>query len=121
VTPQAARCHRAALRVQVSFLRFVSLYRKAGFDPDQPRDRQGRWTDTGADQADLDVSIVEVQYSFGKLIGQTPAVLGARVCFYQFSFGIVAVQGPMLGDCPGNVPSSAVTHGRLLPNPANDP
>jgi hypothetical protein len=118
VTPQAARCHRAALRVQFSFLRFVSVYRKAGFDPDQPRDQLGKWTN-GA--GNLDGQIVAVQYSFGKLIGQTPGVLGVRTCFYQFSFGIVAVQGPMLGDCPGIVPSSAVTHGRLFPNPANDP
>ena len=50
MTLQTARCHRAALRVQFSFLRFVSLYRKAGFDPDQPRDRLGRWTDTGGAQ-----------------------------------------------------------------------
>jgi hypothetical protein len=50
VTPQAARCHRAALRVQFSFLVFAYLYRKAGFNPDQPRDRLGRWTDTGGAQ-----------------------------------------------------------------------
>jgi len=119
VNAQALRWQRAALRVQLSFLIFACLYRKANFNPDQPRNRLGRWTDTG--QADIDAPVVEVQYSFGKLIGQTPAVLGARMCFYQFSFGIVAVQGPTLGDCPGIVPSSAVTHGRLFPNPANDP
>lgn len=48
---QALSWQRAALRVQFSFLLFVHLYRKANFNPDQPRDERGRWTDTGLSEA----------------------------------------------------------------------
>lgn len=44
---RALRWQSAALRVQLSFLILAHLCRKAGFDPDQPRDEQGRWMDTG--------------------------------------------------------------------------
>jgi hypothetical protein len=44
---RALRWRRAALRVQFSFLIFAHLCRKAGFNPDQPGDEQGRWTDEG--------------------------------------------------------------------------
>ena len=44
---QALRWRRAALRVQLSLLILAHLCRKAGFNPDQPRDELGRWTDTG--------------------------------------------------------------------------
>ena len=37
----------AALRVE---LLWAELRRKAGFDPDQPRDEQGRWTDSGENE-----------------------------------------------------------------------
>jgi hypothetical protein len=113
------------LRIQFSFLLFARLYRKAGFNRDQPRDELGRWTGTGADRNTgntlaPDDRIVVAGYSWGLLIAQSPAGLGALKCFYQFSFGVVVVDGPVLGGCPAFVPSSAVTHGRLIPHPAND-
>lgn len=39
---------RAALRVEFSFLLFAHFYRKANFNPNQPRDKLGRWTNTGS-------------------------------------------------------------------------
>lgn len=47
---QALRWRRAALRVQFSLLVFACLCRKAGFNPDQPRDEQGRWADTSTSE-----------------------------------------------------------------------
>lgn len=44
---QVFRWQRAARHVQFSFLLFARFYRKAAFNPDQPRDEFGRWTDTG--------------------------------------------------------------------------
>jgi hypothetical protein len=38
----------AARKVEFSFARFVIFRQKAGFNPDQPRDELGRWTDTGS-------------------------------------------------------------------------
>lgn len=38
--------NRAALRVQFSLLLLSHLHRKAGYNPEQPRDKQGRWTPT---------------------------------------------------------------------------
>jgi len=38
----------AALRVQLAWARLAQIERwKAGFNPDQPRDDHGRWTDAG--------------------------------------------------------------------------
>lgn len=42
------RCEVAALRYMLAARHLANLLRKAGFNPDQPRDDQGRWTDTGA-------------------------------------------------------------------------
>lgn len=43
----------AAERVLLAAERLASLLRKANFDPEQPRDDHGRWTDTGASVTDL--------------------------------------------------------------------
>lgn len=116
--------NRAALRVQFSFALFARLYLKAGFDPDQSRDEQGRWAGVEGNAPDTTPeasgNLVVAQYSFGTLIAQSPAISGRRQCFYQFSFGVVVVPGPSRLNCPGMVPSSAVTHGILIPGPAND-
>jgi hypothetical protein len=40
--------HIAALRFEIKLIKHLLLLRKAGFDPDQSRDEQGRWVDTGA-------------------------------------------------------------------------
>lgn len=40
--------NRAALRVQFTFALFAHLYRKAGYNPDQPRDKYGKWTPSGS-------------------------------------------------------------------------
>jgi hypothetical protein len=37
----------AARRVEISFAKFAILGRKAGFNPDQPRDERGRWNGGG--------------------------------------------------------------------------
>jgi hypothetical protein len=37
------------IKVELKFLRFVRAAIKAGFDPDQPRDDRGMWTDSGSD------------------------------------------------------------------------
>jgi len=40
----------AAMRVQLAWARLAQIERwKAGFNPDQPRDDHGRWTDAGDD------------------------------------------------------------------------
>lgn len=45
----------AALRLELALKRLVALLRKTNFDPDQPRDDQGRWTDAGAETALADL------------------------------------------------------------------
>lgn len=39
--------NRAALRVQFTFALFARLYCKGGYDPDQPRDKYGKWQYVG--------------------------------------------------------------------------
>lgn len=43
------KCEVAALRFILAVRRLSNLLRKGGFDPDQPRDDRGRWTDAGGD------------------------------------------------------------------------
>lgn len=47
---RAERASRLGLLASLALARFVRLYRKC--DPDQPRDEQGRWTETGAGEDD---------------------------------------------------------------------
>lgn len=42
--------NRAALRVQFTFALFARLYCKGGYDPDQPRDKYGKWTPTNSNK-----------------------------------------------------------------------
>ena len=42
------KCEFDALRFILAARRLSNLLRKGGFDPDQPRDDRGRWTDAGA-------------------------------------------------------------------------
>lgn len=42
------KCEVAAQRFILAVRRLSNLLRKGGFDPDQPRDDRGRWTDAGA-------------------------------------------------------------------------
>ena len=42
----------SAIRAELKFRRLIRAIR-AGFNPDQPRDDDGRWTATGADQIDI--------------------------------------------------------------------
>lgn len=44
----ALRWEIAAYRFKAALLRYAGLHCKAGFDPNQPRDERGRWTDSGA-------------------------------------------------------------------------
>lgn len=44
----ALKCEIAARRVVLAAEKVASRLRKAGFNPDQPRDDGGRWTDAGA-------------------------------------------------------------------------
>lgn len=44
----ALKCEIAAHRVVLAAEKVASLLRKAGFNPDQPRDDRGSWTDAGA-------------------------------------------------------------------------
>jgi hypothetical protein len=37
------------VKAEVKWRKFIRLAIKAGFDPDQPRDELGRWTNGGAD------------------------------------------------------------------------
>lgn len=48
------KCTIAWLRCLVALRRCVRLSAKAGFNPDQPRDDHGRWTDTGAADASFE-------------------------------------------------------------------
>ena len=45
---KAERSRRFALLASLAFANFLALYRK--YDPDQPRDERGRWTETGEDE-----------------------------------------------------------------------
>ncbi len=42
--------HVAALRFEVAALRHWQLLRKAGFRPEQPRDKEGKWTAEGEEE-----------------------------------------------------------------------
>jgi len=44
------RCEVASLRLAWELRKFASKERKAGFNPGQPRDELGQWTDTGGGQ-----------------------------------------------------------------------
>jgi hypothetical protein len=45
------KSHIAAMRFQIA-MRKHAIALKAGFDPDQPRDEWGRWTDAGGGEPD---------------------------------------------------------------------
>lgn len=47
------KCEFAAQRVLLAVRRLAVLYRKAGFNPDEPRDDHGRWTDAGGTNASI--------------------------------------------------------------------
>lgn len=49
-TVRARRAVRIGFAASVALARFTIIYRK--YDPDQPRDEQGRWTETGAGDED---------------------------------------------------------------------
>lgn len=46
----ALKHRRAAERVSRAIRRLIDLFRKAGFNPAQPRDDRGRWTDGGGSE-----------------------------------------------------------------------
>lgn len=120
------------------FERFLPPGAKANFNPDQPRDEQGRWTDAGGagdgsnaeagfndprilSDAEPDISIKPgdrlAQLEFGRLVGQATVRNGiGRMCFYRFSYGIVMVPGLANLGCQLLVPAAGAVHGRLIAN-----
>jgi hypothetical protein len=60
--------------------------------------------------------VAVAQYSFGTLLGEARMPGGGRMCFYKFSFGIIMVPGALNLGCPGRIPASAASHGRLIAN-----
>lgn len=111
------------MRASLALIRLQrSLARK--YRPDQPRVpagsglESGRWTRIGGGapagehpSRPADRIVVAGGYSFGRLIGQTPATLRSRTCFYEFDFAIIAVPGPTNFNCSPLVPSAAVSTG----------
>jgi hypothetical protein len=60
VAVKAERARSLGLRASHAFGRFLRLYRK--YDPDQPRDEQGRWTETGGgDDVDATGSVTPIE------------------------------------------------------------
>ena len=131
-----AECAERKRKADLRWERFMAAWkrgdfrRKANFDPDQPRDEQGRWTDAGGENNVGDAAVPEssdesvpadkpvqlAQYSFGTLIGQSRIFGGGSMCFYKFSFGTIMVQGPTNFSCPTWVTSMGVSHGKLIAN-----
>ena len=101
---------------------------KANFNPDQPRDEQGRWTDgansvgdaAAGDSSDeslpADAPVQLAQYNFGTLVGQSRIRGGGSMCFYRFSFGTIMAPGPTNLSCPPWVTAAGVSHGKLIAN-----
>jgi hypothetical protein len=118
VRQQSQRLRRDAERVLAHFNRGYTRFfweEKAGFDPDQPRDDHGRWTDTvgGGGAARRSPRDVVAQGDFGVLIAEIP-VAGGRRCVYKFPAISIVVPGPTNFACTATAHWSAVTHGRLL-------
>ena len=93
---------------------------KAAFNPDQSRDELGRWTDGGearpaprTQKPSAPGNTVVAQVGFGRLIAEIP-VRGGRYCVYNFGSYSIIAPGAVNLRCSARVPSSAVTHGRLL-------
>lgn len=69
--------HVAAMRFQLA-LRKHAIVLKAGFNPDQPRDDLGRWTETGQTEEDQETSDADVTTDFsGAERPRSPGRLGA--------------------------------------------
>jgi hypothetical protein len=111
----------AAIRAELTSRRRLRSM-KAGFNPDQPRDDHGRWTDTDGDadtsdaaaQGDVSAEAIRIaQAGFGTLIAEIP-VPGGRRCVYGFVSVRVVVPGPISFPCAPRAHWSAVTHGTLL-------
>jgi hypothetical protein len=90
------------------------------YNPDQPRDDQGRWTTYGngsrppqAEGGESPENMKIAQAGFGTLIAQIP-VPGGRRCVYNFGSYNVVVPGPTNLPCQPMVHWSGVVHGRLL-------
>jgi hypothetical protein len=127
-----AECAERKRKADLAWDRFIAAWKrgdfrqKANFNPDQPRDEMGRWTDVGgdgdaaaADSSDAavpaDQPVQLAQYSLGTLIGQSRIFGGGWMCFYKFSFGTVMVRGANLG-CSSFMPAAGVSHGTLISN-----
>lgn len=113
-----------ALQAELRFRRFFRNL-KAGFNPAQLRDDHGRWTDEGGDNSsndDLQTPVSNedttvAQIEMGILLGQAlvhPSHGGGKDCFYQFSYGIVAIRWSANFACAPTLPWFAATHGRLI-------
>src|SRR6185437_2484791 len=97
--------------------RFQCEFYERKYSPDQPRDGHGRWTDEGASDLPHDGNVVLAFGEMGTLLGQAivhPSRGGGKECFYQFSYGIVAVPWATNIPCSPEMPWFAVTHGRLI-------
>lgn len=120
----------AALQAELRFRRFLRDL-KAGFNPDQPRDDHGRWTDDNGSGTDgggggssddrqtrlSNDEAAVAQIEMGVLLGQAivhPTRGGGKDCFYQFSYGIVAIRWSANFSCSPTLPWFAATHGRLI-------
>ena len=90
------------------------------YNPDQPRDELGRWTDGGEAQPapltqkpSAQGTIRVAQVGFGRLIAEIP-VPGGRRCVYSFgSFGVV-VPGSANFRCSARIHFSGAAHGQLF-------
>jgi hypothetical protein len=104
-----------------------SLDRK--YSEDQPRmparnPGGGRWTrdaarvQPGTTSLLLDSDRVKLaQTEMGRLLGQVlihASRGGGKECFYQFSYGIVALRQSAMFACSPQLPWFAATHGRLV-------
>ena len=130
----AIKCEIAGRRVVLAARRFATLLRKAGVNPDQPRDDQGRWTDTGAgDNGDGNeddprlilvggrpVDILEEEANGGHTVrqhvGKSEQYLLARVRSEEGQFGIFTISRKRAGSFPSVEAAEKLVNATLAQN-----
>lgn len=136
----ALKCELAAQRVLLAARHVAILLRKSGFNPDQPRDDQGRWTDTGAgaggadseDDPDLiliggpdggsgrPVDLLDEEAAGGHTVkqhvGKSDDYLLARVRGDQGQFGIFTVSRKRAGSFPSVEAANKLVNATLADN-----
>lgn len=97
------KCETAATRTDLKFRKMMHAF-KSGFDPDQPRDEQGQWTnagpDTGASNGEQSPSgsflasysnMAECNFQYKRDLFQCKMV-GLSTCYAQAMVRLVACE-----------------------------